>query len=107
MYTIGQVSEMFVLPVSTIRHYDKEGLFPEIQRSSGIRKFSEKELETLRVIGCMKGSGLEIRDIRQFMQWCQDGSEDGINKMIPDKLPEKIQELYDFAHNRNTEQEKD
>ena len=28
MYTIGQVSEMFNLPVSTLRYYDKEGLFP-------------------------------------------------------------------------------
>lgn len=42
MYTIGQVSEMFGLPVSTIRYYDKEGLFPEIQRSSGIRKFQKR-----------------------------------------------------------------
>lgn len=25
MYTIGQVSEMFNLPVSTLRYYDKEG----------------------------------------------------------------------------------
>lgn len=74
MYTIGQVLEMFGLPVSTIRYYDKEGLFPGIQRSSGIRKFSEKELETLRLIECLKGFGLEIRDIRRFMQWYQEGS---------------------------------
>ena len=25
MYTIGQVSEMFNLPISTLRYYDKEG----------------------------------------------------------------------------------
>ena len=50
MYTIGQVSELFRLPVSTLRYYDKEGLFPGLERVSGIRKFSEKELETLRVI---------------------------------------------------------
>ena len=37
MYTIGQVSELFQLPVSTLRYYDKEGLFPEIKRSGGIR----------------------------------------------------------------------
>ena len=43
MYSIGQVSEMFGLPVSTLRYYDKEGLFPDIQRVSGIRKFSESE----------------------------------------------------------------
>lgn len=75
MYTIGQVSEMFNLPVSTLRYYDKEGLFPHIQRSSGIRRFSEKELEALRVIECLKKSGLEIKDIKQFMEWCVQGAE--------------------------------
>ena len=34
MYTIGQVSEIFDLPISTLRYYDKEGLFPTIQRDS-------------------------------------------------------------------------
>lgn len=74
MYTIGQVSKMFQLPVSTLRYYDKEGLFPEIKRASGIRKFGEKELEALRVIECLKKSGLEIKDIKQFMIWCLEGS---------------------------------
>ena len=73
MYTIGQVSEMFGLPVSTLRYYDKEGLFPELERSSGIRKFEERELEALRVIECLKRSGLEIKDIKQFMEWCTEG----------------------------------
>ncbi len=31
MYTIGQVSEMFSLPISTLRYYDKEGLFPQME----------------------------------------------------------------------------
>lgn len=75
MYTIGQVSEMFGLPISTLRYYDKEGLFPDMARISGIRKFSERELEALRVIECLKKSGMEIRDIKQFMEWCAQGSE--------------------------------
>lgn len=75
MYSIGQVSEMFGLPISTLRYYDKQGLFPEITRVSGIRKFSDRELEALRVIECLKKSGLEIKDIKQFMQWCRQGKE--------------------------------
>ena len=74
MYTIGQVSEMFHLPISTLRYYDKEGLFPEMERQSGIRRFSEREIEALRVIECLKASGLEIRDIRQFMEWAAEGA---------------------------------
>ena len=75
MYTIGQVSEMFDLPISTLRYYDKEGLFPDIKRISGIRKFDEKEIEAIRVIECLKRSGMEIKDIKQFMEWCAQGSE--------------------------------
>ena len=140
MYTIGQVSEMFQIPISTLRYYDKEGLFPNIERQSGIRKFSDSEIEALKVIECLKQSGLEIKDIKQFMQWCSEGSstypqrkqlfqarkeavekeieelnrtlcllkfkcwyyetaikygsEEIIQKMLPDKLPEDIQKLY-------------
>lgn len=47
MYTIGQVSERFDLPVSTLRYYDKEGLFPNLTRTSGARRFGEQELEAL------------------------------------------------------------
>ena len=72
MYTIGQVSQMCGIPVSTLRYYDKEGLFPHMERVSGIRRFSDRELETLRIIDCLKKSGLEIREIRKFMQWCSE-----------------------------------
>ncbi|HCT16945.1 MAG TPA: MerR family transcriptional regulator, partial [Ruminococcaceae bacterium] len=74
MYSIGQVSEKFSMPVSTLRYYDKEGLFPHMERSSGIRQFSDRELEALHIIECLKKSGLEIKDIKQFMVWCTEGS---------------------------------
>ena len=66
MYTIGQVSAMFSLPVSTLRYYDKEGFFPNLKRKGNIRYFSDNELEALRIIECLKKSGLEIKDIKQF-----------------------------------------
>ena len=74
MYTIGQVSEMFQLPVSTLRYYDKEGLFPHMTRISGIRKFSDTEIECLRMIECLKKTGMEIKEIKQFMEWCAEGA---------------------------------
>lgn len=144
MYTIGQVSEMYNLPISTLRYYDKEGFFPNLMRKGNIRYFSDDELEAIRVIECLKRSGLEIKDIKQFFHWVmegpssygkrkemfetrkavvedeikalertlallkfkcwyyetaiKDGNEDSINAMLPDKLPEEIQELYDISH---------
>ena len=144
MYTIGQVSEMFNIPISTLRYYDKEGFFPNLKRSSGIRRFGEQDIEALKVIECLKESGLELKDVKQFIKWAtkgsstyknrkelfekrkiaveqeirklqktlnilqykcwyydkaiKDGTEDRIYKMLPNKLPAKIQKLYDSFH---------
>ena len=73
-YTIGQMSAPFGLPVSTLRYYHRQRLFPYMQRVSGVRRFGEQELEALRVIECLKKSGLEIKDIKRFMEWCAQGS---------------------------------
>ena len=76
MYSIGEVSNMFNLSISTLRYYDKQGLFMDIQRdTSGIRKFNDKTIEALRVIECLKKSGMQIKDIKQFMVWCSMGNE--------------------------------
>jgi hypothetical protein len=31
MYTIGEVSQMFKLPISTLRYYDKEGVSSQVK----------------------------------------------------------------------------
>ena len=99
MYTIGQVAEMFDLPISTLRYYDKQGLFPQLARESGIRKFSDNEIEALRVIECLKKSGLEIKDIKLFMEWCAEGSATYSNRFDlihkqKERVETEIQQLY-------------
>ena len=99
MYTIGQVAEMFNLPISTLRYYDKQGLFPKLTRESGIRKFSDNEIEALRVIECLKKSGLEIKDIKLFMEWCAEGSATYSNRFElihkqKERVEAEIQQLH-------------
>lgn len=72
-YTIGQVAKLTGLSISTIRYYDKEGLLNCINRKSGIRSFNDKDLNTIRVIECLKNSGMLIKEIRDFMKLCEEG----------------------------------
>ena len=72
-YTIGQVAKLTGLSISTIRYYDKEGLLNGINRKSGIRSFNDKDLNTIRVIECLKNSGMLIKEIRNFMKLCEEG----------------------------------
>lgn len=74
MYTIGQVAELYNFPISTLRYYDKEGLFPNLKRQSGIRQFDNSDIESLRVIECLKASGLGISEIKRYFELCQQGN---------------------------------
>ncbi len=66
MYTIGQVSKATGLPVSTLRYYDKEGLFPHLERKGYVRNFSDTELEEVKIIECLKRSGLKSKIFVNF-----------------------------------------
>ena len=75
-YTIKQVSEILNIPSTTLRYYDKEGLLPHIERkASGYRIFSDHDLAMLRVIECLKKTGMPIKEIKQFSDWVQQGDD--------------------------------
>jgi DNA-binding transcriptional MerR regulator len=75
-YSIGEISEKLNLPKSTIRYYDKEGLLPFVERKeSGIRVFAESDVSMLQVIECLKSTGLSIKDIKKFSEWCLKGDQ--------------------------------
>lgn len=73
-YSIKEAAEIMNVSTATLRYYDKEGLLPFIQRKdSGYRIFSESDITMLRVIECLKKTGMSLKDIRQFAKWCQEG----------------------------------
>ena len=74
VYTVGEMAKKLDVPASTLRYYDKEGLLPFVERSSGgIRVFTEKDFEWLRIIECMKKAGMSIKDIRQELKQQPEG----------------------------------
>ena len=83
LYTVGEMAKILGIPASTLRYYDKEGLLPFVERSSGgIRMFTEKDHEWLKVIECLKQSGLSIKDIRNFISRVIQGDESSLAKRL-------------------------
>lgn len=75
-YTIKQAAELTNLTPVTLRYYDKQGLLPYMERrESGYRMFSDGDIAMLRVIECLKKSGMSIKDIRQFSKWVLMGDD--------------------------------
>ena len=75
-YSIKEVSEKTHLKAHVLRYYEKEGLLPFVSRSeSGIRRYSEDDLEWLGLICCLKNTGMSIKQIKDFVELSVQGSE--------------------------------
>ena len=73
-YTIGEMARKLNVAPSTLRYYDKEGLLPFVERSSGgIRMFKDEDMEWLRLLGCLKKAGMPLKEIRSFLDWSRQG----------------------------------
>ena len=75
-YSIKEISEMTGLPASTLRYYDKQGLLPSLKRNANnVRIFDDDDLRTLKLIECLKKSGLSIKDIKEFIDAVEQGDK--------------------------------
>ncbi len=75
-YTVGEMAKRLNVAPSTLRFYDKEGLLPFVERSSGgIRMFNDKDFEWLQVIGCLKKAGMKLSDIKTFIEMAMQGDD--------------------------------
>lgn len=73
-YTIGQAAQKMGLTAHTLRYYDKEGLLPFVAKSSsGLRIFADSDIEWLVMIECLKGTGMSLKDIKQYIDWFIEG----------------------------------
>lgn len=73
-YSIGEVAKKLDLTVYTLRYYDKEGLMPFVERTtSGTRLFKDSDIDFLKIIQCLKLTGMPIKDIKDFIVWCSEG----------------------------------
>jgi DNA-binding transcriptional MerR regulator len=73
-YSISEVAKELNLTVYALRYYDKEGLIPFVERTpSGTRLFKESDIEALKIIQCLKSTGMPIKDIKGFIEWCSEG----------------------------------
>lgn len=117
MYTIGQISEMFGIPISTLRYYDKEGLFPDMQRESGIRQFIQWCMQGSETYPMRRGLFLKQKkaveaeiermnqtlDMLKFKCWyyekaIRDGSEERLCSLKQEDMPEEIRRAYENSH---------
>lgn len=71
---IGEFAKMTGMPISVLRHYDKEGLLcPHyVDRFSGYRYYSTDQIGQVQKIERLKRGGLSLKEIRDILKNADD-----------------------------------
>ena len=67
-YSIGQFSRLTGLGVHTLRYYEQEGLIIPERNPSNRRRYTDKDIEWINFIKCLKDTGIPIKEITRYAQ---------------------------------------
>ena len=97
-YTVGEIAKKLNVAPSTLRYYDKEGLLPFVERSAGgIRVFHNEDMDWLELIECMKHTGMPIKEIKHFIDYCVEG-DSRINERLSIIRNQRDRVLVEIEH---------
>jgi DNA-binding transcriptional MerR regulator len=73
---IAEVSERYDISADTLRYYERIGLIPPVNRNeTGIRDYIEIDVKRVEFIKCMRGAGLPIEVLIEYMELVQQGDQ--------------------------------
>ncbi|WP_232664635.1 MerR family transcriptional regulator [Pseudonocardia sp. TRM90224] len=65
---ISEAARQTELSIDTIRYYDRLGILGAVTRTSaGARAFTEGDLGWLRILRCLRETGMTMADLRRFV----------------------------------------
>ncbi len=74
--TIKEASQVTGVSADTLRYYERIGLIPAVPRSAGgIRDYDEASIRWINFIKCMRGAGLPIEALIEYVALCKEGSK--------------------------------
>lgn len=72
--TITEVSAKYELSQDTLRYYERVGLLPPVGRgTNGVRDYSEYDCGWVDFIKCMRGAGIPVEVLIDYVQMFQKG----------------------------------
>ena len=72
--TIKEVSQKYNISSDTLRYYERVGMIPPVTwTAGGIRDYGESDLGWVELALCMRGAGLPVEAMIEYVKLCQQG----------------------------------
>lgn len=96
-YSIGEISKITNISISTLRFYDRENiLVPSVRSdSSGYRYYSEKQMDELHNIKYLQSFGFSLEEIKRFRQ---NLTSEGIEQQVIEKIKSAKSEIQNLEN---------
>ncbi len=75
-YTIQEVAKKMNISTYSIRYYHDHGMLPFVKRdANNNRVFEDVDLEWLKIIVCLRSTGMPVERIQHYLELVQAGEE--------------------------------
>jgi DNA-binding transcriptional MerR regulator len=103
-YSPGQVAEQTGFSLDTLRYYERIGLLDDIARNSGgQRVFTEDDVAWLRILRCLRDTGMPIQRMVRYAELARGGDETVAERL--EVLREHDRDIDDKIAHLRVEQE--
>ena len=101
LYSMKETCNKTGLTYDALKFYCNEGLIPNVKRNkSNYRVFDDNDINWIKSLSCLKGCGMSINEMKEFLNLCLDGQvsipkRKVILNMKLHELEQKKQEIQD------------
>lgn len=91
-FMIKQAAQLTGISKDTIRYYEKIALLQRpVRKDNGHRVYRQEDIDTIRLISCLKKTGMSLEEMRPFLAVSADAD--------PAQYPELVELLRDHREN--------
>ncbi|MCH4009817.1 MerR family transcriptional regulator [Companilactobacillus sp.] len=104
-YTVQQVAKKMGLTSYTVRYYHDHGLLPFVKRDkNNNRVFDDVDLEWLKMITCLRSTGMPLDQIKHYFDLVIDGEETVPERyqIMLDQQKKTLDEIQELQQHLNT-----
>lgn len=93
---IKEVSHKFNISMTTLRYYEKIGLFNDVKMVNGVREYEDKDIRYLSIIITLKNAGVNNDSIVKYIELSKQGDISNAERIYI--LKQQRQKLLDEIH---------
>ncbi len=99
-YAISEFADKVGLSAPTIRYYERENLLKAHRNKINRRYFTDEDVQWVKFLLHLKGTGMSIHDLKNYVAWRSQGDETIPNRLalLKDTRETFIKKLAEVQH---------